>query len=191
MSSVGTRRWTRFVRGLTRCVLLADIGPFASRSYPLVERVRCTRVCYRSRSCLRRHQFGWRSTRLPCYPIRMQVVARSLSLLLLAVAMMLPTVARTSARAEALIAVSVAFEQFAVPHHAGKTLMRCHRCFGAACGESAVSCGAYCGAASALTPVVIVLMSVTKPAAGPFAFKAVRDHGNPPDPHPPRSLAIS
>ena len=137
-----------------------------------------------------RHQFRWRLVRLPCYPIDMQVMARSLSLLLLAVALMLPTVVRASVRADVLIVTPAAFVQSAIPHQARRIAMRCHRCFGKACDASAVTCGAYCGTASALTPLVIVLASVSRHAAEPSAFTAARDHRGPPDPHPPRPIAI-
>jgi len=139
----------------------------------------------------RRHQFMWRPARLPCYHIDMQVVTRSLSLLLLAVALMLPAVARTSAHAEALLAAPAAFVESATPNQAKRMAMICHRCFGKACGASAVACGAYCGAASALVPPAVVLASVTRLAAEPPAFTAARDHIGPPDPYPPRPIAIS
>jgi hypothetical protein len=139
----------------------------------------------------RRQQFMWRPARLPCYHINMQVVTRSLSLLLLAVALMLPTVARTSAHADVLLAAPASFVQSATPNQAKRMAMNCHRCFGKACGASALACGAYCGAASALTPLVVVLTLVASPAAASSVFKAPRDHGRPPDPPPPRLIAIS
>jgi hypothetical protein len=143
--------------------------------------------------------FQWRLAGLPCYSFDMQVVARSLTLLLLAVALMLPTVARTSAYTEAPIAAQAEpvaagafslFLQSATSYQAGPMAMRCHRCFGMACGGSAVACGGCCGTASAIAPFVIVLASVSGPSATPPAFKAVRDHGLPPDPHPPKAIIV-
>jgi hypothetical protein len=120
----------------------------------------------------------------------MQVMARSLSLLVLAVALMLPTAIGASARTEAPIAPQATFAQSA-PHQATRTMMTCRQCFAKHCGAFAVACGAYCGAASAVTPFVVVLMSVNGPTPVPSIFKAARDHGRPPDPYPPRPIAIS
>jgi hypothetical protein len=121
----------------------------------------------------------------------MQVMVRSLSLLLLAVALMLPMAATTGARVDILIAAPAAFAQSATPYHAGQMMMKCHRGFGEACIGSAAACGAYCGAASALIPLVIVLAPIDSPAAVSSVVQAAHDHSNSPDPHPPRPLAIS
>jgi hypothetical protein len=130
----------------------------------------------------------------------MQVVARSLTLLLLTVALMLPTVARTNASTEASIPTQAEpvtagafglFVQSATSFQAQPMAMKCRRCFGMACGASAVACGACCGTASAITPFVIVLALVGGPLATPAPFKTARDHGLPPDPHPPRAIIIS
>src|SRR5260370_4340477 len=123
----------------------------------------------------------------------MQVIARSLSLLLLVVALMLPTMERASASAcaEVPIATHAAFVQSATPDQTSRMVMKCDRCVGKACDAYAVTCGAYCGTASALAPLVVVLASITLPAAWPSAFKAGRDHGRPPDPHPPRTIIIA
>ena len=121
----------------------------------------------------------------------MQVMARSVSLLLLVVALMLPTMERASACAEASIATQAAFVQSATPDQTSRMLMKCDRCIGKACDAYAATCGAYCGPASALAPLVIVLASITLPAAWSSASKAARDHGSPPEPHPPRAIIIS
>lgn len=126
----------------------------------------------------------------PCYHTDMQLVARSLCLLLLAVAVMLPTAARTSARTEVLIAAATTTVQSATRFQPTQTAMKCLGCFGKVCGASAATCGVYCGAASALTPLAIVLMAVTSLALGPAIYKVARDHSNPPDPHPPRPIRI-
>ena len=55
----------------------------------------------------------------------MQVMARSLSLLLLAVALTLPTVVRASACAEAPIATQAAFLQSAISYQEGRMAMEC------------------------------------------------------------------
>ena len=145
-----------------------------------------------SRSCPRWHQFWWCSGRLPCYSIYMQVMARSVSLLLLVVALMLPTMERASACAEASIATQAAFVQSATPDQTSRMLMKCDRCIGKACDAYAATCGAYCGPASALAPLVVVVpASITLPVVWPSVSKAVRDHGRPPDPHPPRAIIIS
>jgi hypothetical protein len=117
-------------------------------------------------------------------------MARSLFLLLVVVALMLPTMERASACAEASIETQAAFVQSATPHQTSRMVMKCDRCVGKACDAYAVTCGAYCGTASALAPLVVVLASITLPAAWPSAFKAGRDHGRPPDPHPPRTIII-
>jgi len=157
---------------------------------PRVERVRCTRKRCDTHLQPCQCQFRWHAARFPCYHIDMRVMAHSLFLLLLAVAMMLPAVVRADARAEVPIAALTAFVQSASPGQAKRMAMRCHRCLGKACSASAVACGAPCGSASALTPPVVVLMSVASPKARPTGSRAARDHGIPPDPHPPRPIAI-
>src|SRR5260370_24058783 len=120
----------------------------------------------------------------------MQFVGRWLSLLFLFVGLMLPTIVRPRACAEAPIARQAVFVQSVTPHQTSRMVMKCDRCVGTTCDAYAVTCGAYCGTASALAPLVVVLASITLPAAWPSVFEAARDHGSPPDPHPPRTIII-
>lgn len=135
-----------------------------------------------------RHQFGCHAARVSCYHIDMRVMAHSLSLLLLALAMMLPAAAEADARAEVPIAALTAFVQSATPGQAKRIAMQCYRCFGKACSASA--CGASCGSAIALAPLDTVLTSVISAETPPTSSKVARDYGIPPDPHPPRPIAI-
>src|SRR5713226_3397409 len=172
---------------------LPDVGQLpalAAGTGSTVKSVRRTRKRCDTRLRPCQCQFRWHATGFPCYYSGMRVMAHSLSLLLLAVAMMLPAVARVDARAEVPMAALTAFVQSATPGHAKRMAMRCYRCFGKACSASAIACGAPCGSASALTPPVVVLMSVASPKARPTGSRAARDHGIPPDPHPPRPVAI-
>jgi hypothetical protein len=157
---------------------------------PWVERVRCTRKRCGAHPRPCQCQFGWHAARFSCYHSDMRVMALSLSLLLLALAMMLPAVARADTRAEVPISALTAFLQSASPGQAKRMAMRCYRCFGKACSASAVACGASCGSASALAPLVVVLTSVISAETQPTSSKVARDHGIPPDPHPPRPIAI-
>jgi hypothetical protein len=116
----------------------------------------------------------------------MRVMAHSLSLLLLALAMMLAAAAWADARAEVPSAALSAFEQSVTPGQGKRIAMQCYRCFGKACNASAISCGA----ASAIAPSVVVLTSVVSAETQPTSSKVARDHGIPPDPHPPRPTAI-
>ena len=121
----------------------------------------------------------------------MEAIVRSLSLLLLAMALMLPTVGQTSARPEAPIVTQATLVQSAIPRQASRMSMKCGRCFGKACDACAVACGTGCSTASALAPLVIVLALVSLPAATPSVFEAALDHGRAPDPPPPRLIVIS
>ncbi len=140
--------------------------------------------------CLRKKP--WCSFRFRCYPIGMQVMARLIPLLLLTLALTLPAAARSSERASALTESSATVMQSAPLYGTQRTAMKCYRCKWKACGASAAAaCGAYCDAASAITPPVIVFATTPRPFTRPSVFRVVRDHRGAPDPHPPRLIAIS
>ncbi len=119
-------------------------------------------------------------------------MGRLLVLLLLAVALMAPTSARSSGRTDARIepGASVA-AQLTAPSNVKQRAVPCHGCMGKACGVSAIGCSAYCAAANALLPVTDVLATIAPTVTGPFGISAFRDRRSPPDPYPPRPIVIS
>jgi len=118
-------------------------------------------------------------------------MARLIPLLLLTLALTLPAAGRSSERASALIESSATIVQSAPPYGTQRTAMKCYRCKWKACGASVAACGAYCDAASAITPPVTVPATIPRSLTGLAVFRVVRDHRGAPDPHPPRLIAIS
>lgn len=133
----------------------------------------------------------WRSFKFRSYPMAMQVMARLIPLLLLTVALTLPAAARSTERANALIEFSATVMQAGHLYGTQRLTMRCYRCKWKACGASVAACGASCGAASAITPPVIVPATIPRSSRTLSVFRVVRDHRGPPDPHPPRLIAIN
>lgn len=121
----------------------------------------------------------------------MQVMARLIPLLLLTLALTVPAAARSTERANALIEFSATIVQSEPLYRTQRTAMWCYHCKWKACGASAAACSAGCGAASAITPPVIVPAATPRSSTGPSVFRVVRDHRGAPDPHPPRLIAIS
>src|SRR5260370_33799359 len=97
-------------------------------------------------------------------------MGRPVFLLVLVVALMLPTMERARAGAEASIATQAAFVESATPHRTNRMEMKCDRCVGKACDAYAVTCGAYCGMPSAPAPPAgPVPATITPPRRWPVA----------------------
>lgn len=126
-----------------------------------------------------------------CYLKAMRVMARLLPLLFMAAVLTLPAIARTILRADVQIEASAAFVQSAAPSNAKRMAIMCRGCKVKACGANAITCITNCGAANTLLPLTIVLATITPQVAGPSVIPAFRDHHGPPDPSPPRPIAIS
>src|SRR5712691_7809576 len=108
-----------------------------------------------------------------CYPVfRSGAMGRLLVLLLLAVALMAPTSARSSVRTDTRIEVEASAAQLAAPSKVKRMAVPCRGCTWKACGVSAIGCSAYCAVANALLPVTDVLATITPTVTGPFGISA-------------------
>lgn len=125
-----------------------------------------------------------------CYVTGMRVMPRIFPLLLLAVAVALPSAARggvwANVQADAPAVVqSVVFS----------SAMRMAEPFGSckvrACSVNVAACFAYCTVANALIPDYIGLSPEPSRTVVASATPVILDHRGPPDPHPPRPAALS
>lgn len=131
----------------------------------------------------------WRSAALSCYGNDMHIFARLVHSLVVVLALVMPSIAATGARAEDAIS-TLSFLQFLRPYQAKQSHIDCHSCSAKPCSTFAVACCASCATASALAPFSFVLASVSGPIATMSSVKAAGDRGRPPDPPPPRTILI-
>jgi len=120
-------------------------------------------------------------------------MGRLLVLLLLAVALTVPTAARSGVQTDTRIETeaSAAATQLAAPANAKRTAIPCRGCTKKACSAYAVACSAYCAAASALLPYPVVLATIIRSGASESIPSAPEGFQRPLDPYPPRPIVIS
>lgn len=109
--------------------------------------------------------------------------------LLVAIVLMLPLVARAEVRANRGIEACPVVALLAAQSGGNRLRMTCRGCIPKACGADVASCIANC----AQTTVVLAFTQLPAPPAlsvTPTEFSVLQDHHGPPDPLPPRPIAI-
>lgn len=119
-------------------------------------------------------------------------MGRVLAVLFMAVALMVPTAARSTAPTDIRCeAAASAPAQLTTRLNAKRIAMPCRSCRRKACGTDAIGCIASCGTANALLPRPVVPATITASDAGESIPRAHEGIRGPPDPYPPKPIIVS
>ncbi len=119
----------------------------------------------------------------------MQVGARLVSMLLLTLALTMPEAARpTEPVIERFETPTISVQSATVARYVAT---KCRRCQWNSCRSLAVTCRTCCDTPTIISPLTFIPGMPSLQTGRAFAFRALRERGFSPDPHPPKRIALS
>lgn len=112
-------------------------------------------------------------------------------LLLVAIVLVLPLAARAEVRANRGLEACPVVSLWAAPLGGSRLRMSCCGFIAKVCGAHVASCSANCAQDTVLLPDTLLPASIASPLIVLAGHSELQDHHGPPDPLPPRPIAIS